>query len=48
MDRTNLRRIKSSPVRSGKQVETKTKSGVMQFRVSEKGGVSVYGLAAFQ
>jgi hypothetical protein len=30
-----------------KQVETKTKSGVMQFRVSEKGGVSVYGLGRF-
>jgi hypothetical protein len=30
-----------------KQVETKKKSGVMEFRVSEKGGVSVYGLGRF-
>ncbi len=29
-----------------KQVETK-KSGPLQFRVSEKGGVSVYGLGRF-
>jgi hypothetical protein len=27
-----------------KQVETKKRSGDMEFRVSEKGGVSVYGL----
>src|SRR5580692_11739085 len=30
-----------------KQVDTKKKSGVMEFRVSEKGGVSVYGLGRF-
>jgi ribosome-interacting GTPase 1 len=31
-----------------KQVETKNKrSGAMEFRVSEKGGVSVYGLGRF-
>src|SRR5882762_4182369 len=30
-----------------KQVETKKRSGVMEFRVSEKGGVSVYGLGRF-
>jgi hypothetical protein len=30
-----------------KQVETKKKSGAMEFRVSEKGGVSVYGLGRF-
>ena len=30
-----------------KQVETKKKSGVIDFRVSEKGGVSVYGLGRF-
>jgi hypothetical protein len=30
-----------------KQVETKTRSGALQFRVSEKGGVSVYGLGRF-
>ena len=27
-----------------KQVETKKRSGAMEFKVSEKGGVSVYGL----
>jgi len=30
-----------------KQVETKKRGGVMEFRVSEKGGVSVYGLGRF-
>ena len=30
-----------------KQVETKKRSGTMQFKVSEKGGVSVYGLGRF-
>ena len=30
-----------------KQVETKKKAGVIDFRVSEKGGVSVYGLGRF-
>jgi ribosome-interacting GTPase 1 len=30
-----------------KQVETKKKTGVIDFRVSEKGGVSVYGLGRF-
>jgi hypothetical protein len=30
-----------------KQVETKTRSRAMEFRVSEKGGVSVYGLGRF-
>jgi len=30
-----------------KQVDTKKRSGVMEFRVSEKGGVSVYGLGRF-
>jgi len=30
-----------------KQVETKKRSGTMEFRVSEKGGVSVYGLGRF-
>jgi hypothetical protein len=29
------------------QVETKKRSGAMEFRVSEKGGVSVYGLGRF-
>jgi len=28
-------------------VETKTRTGALQFRVSEKGGVSVYGLGRF-
>jgi hypothetical protein len=30
-----------------KQVETKKRSGTLDFRVSEKGGVSVYGLGRF-
>jgi len=30
-----------------KQVETRKRSGAMEFRVSEKGGVSVYGLGRF-
>jgi len=30
-----------------KQVETKKCSGAIEFRVSEKGGVSVYGLGRF-
>jgi len=30
-----------------KQVETKKRSGNIEFRVSEKGGVSVYGLGRF-
>lgn len=30
-----------------KQVETRKRSGNIEFRVSEKGGVSVYGLGRF-
>ncbi len=30
-----------------KQVESKKRSGAIEFRVSEKGGVSVYGLGRF-
>jgi hypothetical protein len=30
-----------------KQVEKKTRSGALEFRVGEKGGVSVYGLGRF-
>jgi len=30
-----------------KQVDTRKRSGAMEFRVSEKGGVSVYGLGRF-
>lgn len=30
-----------------KQVETKKRSGAIEFRVGEKGGVSVYGLGRF-
>ena len=30
-----------------KQVETKKRSGALDFRVGEKGGVSVYGLGRF-
>jgi hypothetical protein len=30
-----------------RQAETKKRSGTLEFRVSEKGGVSVYGLGRF-
>ena len=30
-----------------KQVETRKKSGTLEFKVGEKGGVSVYGLGRF-
>lgn len=30
-----------------KQVDSKKRAGAMEFRVSEKGGVSVYGLGRF-
>ena len=30
-----------------KQADTKKRAGTMEFRVSEKGGVSVYGLGRF-
>jgi len=30
-----------------KQVETRKRTGALEFRVSEKGGVSVYGLGRF-
>lgn len=30
-----------------KQVDSKKRAGTMEFRVSEKGGVSVYGLGRF-
>ena len=30
-----------------KQVDTRKRSGAMEFRVSEKGGASVYGLGRF-
>lgn len=39
--------LKSRLLDLEKQVETKTRSGAIQFRVSEKGGVSVYGLGRF-
>ena len=39
--------LKSRLAELEKQVETKKRSGTIEFRVSEKGGVSVYGLGRF-
>ncbi|HEY6769335.1 MAG TPA: hypothetical protein VI386_31720 [Candidatus Sulfotelmatobacter sp.] len=39
--------LKAKLAQLEKDVETKKRSGVMQFKVSEKGGVSVYGLGRF-
>jgi len=39
--------LKSRLAELEKQVESKKRSGSMEFRVSEKGGVSVYGLGRF-
>jgi hypothetical protein len=39
--------LKSRLAELEKQVETKKRSGAIEFRVSEKGGVSVYGLGRF-
>ena len=39
--------LKARLVELEKQVETKKRSGAMEFRISEKGGVSVYGLGRF-
>ena len=39
--------LKARLVELEKQVETKKRSGNLEFRVSEKGGVSVYGLGRF-
>jgi len=39
--------LKAKLAQLEKQVETKKRAGVMDFKVSEKGGVSVYGLGRF-
>jgi len=39
--------LKSRLAELEKQVEAKKRSGNLEFRVSEKGGVSVYGLGRF-
>ena len=39
--------LKSRLAELEKQVDAKKKTGAMEFRVSEKGGVSVYGLGRF-
>lgn len=39
--------LKSRLAELEKQVDSKKRAGAMEFRVSEKGGVSVYGLGRF-
>jgi hypothetical protein len=39
--------LKSRLAELEKQVDSKKRSGAIEFRVSEKGGVSVYGLGRF-
>jgi hypothetical protein len=47
MTEPSYEELKARLVELEKQVETKKRSGAMEFRVSEKGGVSVYGLGRF-
>jgi ribosome-interacting GTPase 1 len=47
MTEPSYEELKSRLAELEKQVETKKRSGAMEFRVSEKGGVSVYGLGRF-
>jgi tetrahydromethanopterin S-methyltransferase subunit G len=47
MSEPSYEELKARLVELEKQVETKKRSGRMEFRVSEKGGVSVYGLGRF-
>ena len=47
MTEPSYEELKSRLADLEKQVETKKRSGAMEFRVSEKGGVSVYGLGRF-
>jgi len=47
MTEPSYEELKSRLADLEKQVETKKRSGTMEFRVSEKGGVSVYGLGRF-
>jgi hypothetical protein len=47
MSEPSYEELKARLMELEKQVETKKRSGAMEFRVSEKGGVSVYGLGRF-
>lgn len=47
MSEPSYEELKARLAELEKQVETKKRSGSMEFRVSEKGGVSVYGLGRF-
>ena len=47
MTEPSYEELKSRLADLEKQVENKKRSGAMEFRVSEKGGVSVYGLGRF-
>lgn len=47
MTEPSYEELKARLVELEKQVEGKKRSGAMEFRVSEKGGVSVYGLGRF-
>jgi hypothetical protein len=47
MTEPSYEELKSRLADLEKQVEAKKRSGAMEFRVSEKGGVSVYGLGRF-
>lgn len=47
MSEPSYEELKSRLAELEKQVDTKKRSGSMEFRVSEKGGVSVYGLGRF-
>ena len=47
MSEPSYEELKARLAELEKQVETKKRAGSMEFRVSEKGGVSVYGLGRF-
>jgi len=47
MSEPSYEELKAKLAELEKQVETKKRSGSLELRVSEKGGVSVYGLGRF-
>jgi hypothetical protein len=47
MSEPSYEELKARLAELEKQAETKKRSGVLEFRVGEKGGVSVYGLGRF-
>lgn len=47
MSEPSYEELKERLAQLEKQVEAKKRSGNLEFRVSEKGGVSVYGLGRF-